>query len=363
MSGRSGSEPSSRRSWLVLADGYLAERNAKTAHGVIRYSHDRIAAVLDRSNAGKTLADVAPILGGNAPIVATVREGLELGATSLLLGVATPGGWMPAEWRDWLREAIEAGMEIANGLHSFLSDDPELVALAGKHGAVLWDVRRPPEGIPLFTGRSLGVDARTVLTVGTDCAVGKMTVSLELAEAAHRAGVAAEFVATGQTGILIAGRGIAVDRVISDFVSGAAESLVVDADPASEVLIVEGQGSLWHPAYAGVTLGLLHGSAPEVLVLCHQAGRDAIEEPPYTNLPPLAEMVEVYERMAATVRKAKVACVAVNTQGLADEQYRDQIAAVQAETGLLAGDVLRGDADRLWDAVAAELKPSDSSRA
>lgn len=343
------------RSWLVLADGYLDARNAKTAHGVIRYSRDRIAAVLDRDNAGRSLAEVMPELRRDAPIVASLEDGLAYEPRSLLLGVATPGGWIPDHWRGWIVQAVEAGLEIANGLHRFLRDDDELVKLAEEHGARLWDVRDPPADIRLFSGKGLDVAARTILTVGSDCAVGKMTAALELAAAARDAGVSAEFVATGQTGILIAGWGIAVDRVISDFVAGAAEKLVCDA-PAAEVLIVEGQGSLWHPAYSAVTLGLLHGSAPEVLVFCHQAGRTAIEEPPYTRLPPLGEMVEVYERSAATVRPAKVACVVVNCGGLDDAAARRAIDEVQAETGLVAGDVFRGDAPRLWQAVTASLQ-------
>jgi uncharacterized NAD-dependent epimerase/dehydratase family protein len=343
------------RSWLVLTDGYLETRNAKTAHGVLRYSREPIAAVLDREHAGSSLAEVLPEMGRDAPIVATFEEGAALGATSLLLGVATPGGWLPDHWRAWMLDAAAAGMEIANGLHRFLRDDEELVAVARESGARLWDVRDPPSGIPLCSGRALDAPQRLVLTVGSDCAVGKMTASLELVAAAEAAGRRAEFVATGQTGILIAGKGIAVDRVISDFVSGAAEQLVVDGDPAAEVLVVEGQGGLWHPAYSGVTLGLLHGTMPEVLVLVHQAGRTAIDEPPGTRLPPLREMVETYERIASVVRPCRVACVAVNCRGLSDEAARAAISEVADATGLPAGDVVRGDAPMLWDAVAAAL--------
>ncbi|MGH2750378.1 MAG: DUF1611 domain-containing protein [Actinomycetota bacterium] len=343
------------RSWLVLTDGYLTERNAKTAHGVIHFAPDRIAAVVDPAHAGSDLIEVLPELGRRAPVVGSVSEGLRHDPTSLLLGVATPGGWMPEHWRVWIAESIAAGLEIANGLHTLLSDDEDLVALAEKHGVRLWDVRVPPSDIPLFSGRSLEVPQRIVLTVGSDCAVGKMTVSLELTKAAQTSGVRAEFVATGQTGILIAGRGIAVDRVISDFTAGAAEQLICDARTESEVLMVEGQGSLWHPAYSGVTLGLLHGSAPEVLVLCHQAGRTAIEEPPFTRLPSLNDMVGTYELMAKTVRSAPVACVAVNTRGLGDEEARRELTRVEQETGLPAGDVIRGDAPKLWDAVRRVL--------
>lgn len=346
----------SRRAWVILADGYLTARGAKTAHGVIRYSPDDIVAVIDRDHAGGDLCDVVPALGRSAPIVASLDEALPYYPSSLLLGVATPGGWLPHEWRRVVVQGIEQGLEVANGLHRLLADDPDLVALAKGHGARLWDVRVPPADIPLFTGRSITIPQKTVLTVGSDCAVGKMTVTLELVEAAGRAGLKPEFVATGQTGILIAGRGIAVDRVISDFVAGAAEKLVVESDEGSDVLFVEGQGSLWHPAYSAVTLGLLHGSAPHVLVLCHQAGRTAIEEPPHTRLPPLREMIEVYERAAATVRPAKVACIAVNTGHLDAKAAAHSLREIEEETGLPTADVVRDGAQSLWGALDHALR-------
>jgi uncharacterized NAD-dependent epimerase/dehydratase family protein len=344
------------RGWLVLADGYLTTRNAKTAHGVIRYSPDRIAAVIDRDHTGRSLAEVMPELGRDAPIVSSVAEAMPYEPTSLLLGVATPGGWMPDHWRAWTEEAIEEGLEVVNGLHRFLRDDPDLVALAEEHGASLWDVRDPPTDIPLFSGKNLDDPRRVVLTVGSDCAVGKMTVTLELVAAANKAGRKAEFIATGQTGILVAGWGIAIDRVISDFTSGAAEKLISDSDPSSEILVVEGQGGLWHPAYAAVTLGLLHGTAPEVMVLCHQAGRTAIEEPPFTRLPSLPHMIEAYEEAASLLRPAKVACVAVNCAGLGDEDRKRALDEIEDDTGLVAGDVMAGGGDRLWAAVDRTLK-------
>jgi uncharacterized NAD-dependent epimerase/dehydratase family protein len=262
---------------------------------------------------------------------------------------------LPPEWRTWILEAIDAGLEIANGLHTMLNDDPEFVEHAAKHGVRLWDVRQPPPNIPLFSGKSLEIPQRIVATVGSDCAVGKKTTALEIANAGRARGVKTEFIATGQTGVLIAGKGIAVDRVIADFLPGAAEKLVCDAEPDSEVLVVEGQGSLWHPAYAAVTLGLLHGSAPEVLVLCHQHGRTAIEEPPFTKLPSLSEMIAVYEQMAATVRPAKVACISLNCKHLDAEQAKAALAEVEDQTGLPAGDVWSGDGQKLWDAVATVL--------
>ena len=349
-----------RRAWVILADGYLTARAAKTAHGVIRYSSDDIVAVVDRQNAGGDLSDALPALGRSAPIVASLEEALSYSPTSLLLGVATPGGWLPDEWRRLVTEAIRQGLEIANGLHALLAEDDELVALAEKHGARLWDIRVPPADIPLFTGRSISAPQKIVLTVGSDCAVGKMTVTLELVEAARRAGWKPEFVATGQTGILIAGRGIAVDRVISDFVSGAAEKLVVESHPENDVLLVEGQGGLWHPAYSAVTLGLLHGSAPHALVLCHQAGRTEIEEPPHTRLPPLVEMIEAYERAAATVRPAKVVCIAVNTGHLNQDAAARALQEIEEATGLPTADVFRGGAARLWAELDSFLRDTRS---
>ena len=344
------------RSWLILADGYLEERAAKTAHGVLRYSKDRIAAVLDRDHAGRSVVDVLPDVGRDAPIVGSLAEGLALEPTSLLIGVATPGGWLPKEWRQWVVEAIDAGLEIVNGLHQFLKDDEEFARHAEEKGARLWDVRDPPPGIPLFSGKVLEAPQKIVLTVGSDCAVGKKTAAIELALAGEKAGTRTEFVPTGQTGILIAGRGIAIDRVISDFASGACEQLILESDPGSEVLVVEGQGGLWHPAYSGVTLSLLHGTAPHVLVLCHQAGRDAIEEPPFTKLPSLDEMVATYEQLGSINRPTRVVCLTVNTHGLDDDAARREIQEAERITGLPAGDVLRGDARRLWEEVATALQ-------
>ena len=339
------------RRWIVLTDGYLLDRNAKTAHGVLRYTRDEIVAVIDHAYAGRSLAEVMPSLNRDAPIVSSVGEAMAFEPTSLLLGVATPGGWMPEHWREWILEAIDAKLEVANGLHTLLEDDDEFVARAAKAGARLWDVRQPPADIPLNSGKAIDAPQRIALTVGSDCAVGKMTVSVELANAGRDTGVETEFVATGQTGILIAGRGIAVDRVISDFTAGAAEQLVIESDPKSEVLIVEGQGGLWHPAYSGVTLSLLHGSAPESLVFCHQWDRQAVEEPPYTKLPPINEMIRQYEEIASVIRPCKVACVALNTLGLEENEARDAVRKLEDETGLPTGDVWHGDSPKLWKAL------------
>ena len=284
--------------------------------------------------------------------MASVEEGLAFQPDTALVGVATQGGQFPPAWRELLKQSIAAGLDVENGLHEFLGDDPEMAGLAAKHGVELRDLRKPPPGLSVPTGENLRVQATIVLTVGSDCAIGKKTVAIELDRAARARGLRSEFVPTGQTGIAIAGWGIAVDAVVADFLAGAAEWLVVEgARRGGEVLFVEGQGALVHPAYSGVTMGLLHGSAPHALVLCHRAGAEVVEGYPDHPLPPLAELVELHERASLPLRPARVAGIALNTYGLSEEDARAAAAAARAETGLPADDPVRFGGDDLLDAV------------
>jgi uncharacterized NAD-dependent epimerase/dehydratase family protein len=284
------------------------------------------------------------------PVVQTLDEAVALGPSTALVGVATQGGRFPPDWRDLLRGCLQRGLDVENGLHEFLSDDAELSEVAARHGASLRDLRRPPEDLTTATGANLEVDATIVLAVGSDCAIGKMTMALELDLEARRRGLRSVFVPTGQTGIAIAGWGISVDAVVADFVAGAAERLVVEgAARSGELLWVEGQGAILHPVYSGVTLGLYHGSVPHLLLLCHEAGRTEIEGVgggPHP-IPPLRELVEIHERLALPARPARVAAVALNTRSLDEAAARDAIAAAEAETGLPADDPVRFGAGRL----------------
>src|ERR1700687_3959693 len=237
-----------RRRYVVLTEGFIADRHAKTAFGVMRYGRDEVVAVIDSSATGKRVSDFHQHLRCEAPIVAGVAAALSFAPTSLLVGVANAGGSLPPAFRSHVIAAIDAGLEIVSGLHEFLNEDDEFCAHARMSGAKLWDVRRPPDQIPLFSGAVYRVPHVVALAVGSDCAIGKMTVMLELEEAGRAAGARPEFVATGQTGIMIAGKGIAVDRVISDFVTGAAEQLVLGVDEKTDMTLVEGQGSILHPA-------------------------------------------------------------------------------------------------------------------
>ena len=332
---------------LILAEGYSADPHyGKTGRGVLAYGERPVVALLDSARAGETQ--------GGVPIVGSVEDALAFSPTTALVGVATAGGRFPPEWRELLTAAISNGLHVENGLHQFLADDAELAALAAQHGVELRDLRRPPAGLNVPTGANLELPVRTVLTVGSDCAIGKMTVSLELDRAARARGLASRFVPTGQTGIAIAGWGIAIDAVVSDFLAGATERLVLEGhERGGELLWVEGQGSLVHPAYSGVTLGLVHGAAPHALVLCHQAGTTEVEGYPGHPLPSLPELIDLHERIALPARKAKVAAIVLNTRGLDDEEARAAIAAAEAETGLVADDVVRFGSDRVLGAVLA----------
>jgi uncharacterized NAD-dependent epimerase/dehydratase family protein len=335
---------------LVLGEGFSHDPHyGKTMRGIIRYGPDPVVAILDSERAGEDHEGI--------PIVGTVEEALPYEPTVAVVGVATQGGRFPPAWRDLLRASIAAGLDVESGLHEFVSEDPELTELARVHGVVLRDLRKAPAGLNVPTGANLEVDATIVLTVGSDCAIGKKTVAVELDLEARKRGIDSVFVPTGQTGIAIAGWGIAVDAVVSDFLAGAAEWLVVEgARRGGKLLFVEGQGALVHPLYSGVTLGLVHGSAPHVFVLCHAAGATEIEGSPGHPIPPLTELIELHERISLPARKAKVVCIAVNTAAIAsDDEARAAIAAIAKETGLPADDPVRFGAQHLLDALLARL--------
>jgi uncharacterized NAD-dependent epimerase/dehydratase family protein len=340
------------RRYAILAEGWFANRHAKTAHGLIRYGRDEVVAVIDSTLAGRSVREVMPELGRDAPIVGSLEEALERPPTSILVGLAPAGGRLPEEWMDALQAAADAGLEIVSGLHQRLV--PEFP------GKRVWDVREPPADIPLFSGDGFGVEPKVVLTVGTDTAIGKMTATLELERAAGEAGVGAEFVATGQTGIIIAGWGICVDAVISDFVAGASEQLVLEAARREpDLILVEGQGSLGHPAYSGVTLGLLHGSCPDCLVLC-AAPRD---EEVFAGVPrpEPSRLARLYEEVAALVKPAPVVAVSVNTRGLGEAEAEEFVARVAEETGLPAADPFRASAAPILEAVLRAPKTGPRS--
>jgi len=345
--------------FLIVADGQFGPLTSKTANSCIRYFPERIVAVLDRTQAGKTVQDVLGF-GGKIPVVADFERGIAQGggATAVLIGIAPPGGRLPDEWRGWLRSAIEHRLEIWSGLHTFIGDDPELGPLAKAKDVRILDARKPPPNLPIADGRAAEVDAFVILAVGSDCNVGKMTAQLELRDQLVKRGKKTSFVATGQTGIFIEGWGTAVDAVVADFIAGAAEELVLQGAKGNDIVLVEGQGSLIHPGYSGVTLGLLHGSCPDALILCHQATREYIGDyhgrEPWVKIPSYTEMIDIYERAARPVHPTKVIGICLNTYDMDEAAAHAAIARAADETGLPTTDPVRFDSGPLVDAIIKE---------
>jgi uncharacterized NAD-dependent epimerase/dehydratase family protein len=337
------------RRLLILAEGKSGDPHfGKTARGVMRYRPEDVVCVLDSQTDANELEGF--------PLVHSLEEAKPYKPTAALVGVATAGGRFPPEWRALLADCVRAGLDVENGLHEFLADDPELADLAALHGVELRDLRRAPRGLNVPTGANLTHGATSILMVGSDCAIGKMTVALELDREARARGIRSEFSPTGQTGIAIAGWGISVDAVVSDFIAGAAEQLVLEGvRRGGEVLFVEGQGSLLNPLYSGVTMGLLHGSAPHAYVLCHKADQRFVEDDERFPIPPLSELAELHERISLIARPARVLAIALNTRDLDEAAARDAVAAAEEETGLPATDPVRFGAGLLVDALAPLL--------
>ncbi len=343
----------------ILTEGKFNWRDAKTAVGILRYSLDTVVAVIDSTRAGE---DAAAVLGDpdgpgrGIPVVAGVAATLPFQPDTLVIGIAPAGGRLPPEWRGIVLAAIEAGMNIVSGLHHLLGDDLELAAAARRAGVAIWDVRRPPEHLAMRIARATPHrgGSHVVYFCGTDCNVGKMTASFEVARAACQRGLSAVFAATGQTGIMISGEGIPADRFISDFVAGGVEGMVLDMAERYDWVFVEGQGSLIHPAYSPVTLGLIHGSAPDFQVLCHQAGRTHVRDYDVA-IPPLPGVAAMYEEAAGWLKPAPVVAIALNTFGMPEDAAHAAIADAQRETSLPATDPVRFGSGPILDALLARV--------
>ncbi len=340
-----------KRRIAVLAEGNFNIHAAKTAVGVIRYSHNDVVAVIDFTYAGQTVQQVLGF-GGEIPVVSTVEEAIAFSPDVLLIGIAPAGGQLPVEWRSVVNEAIEARMDIWSGLHAFLSDDPEFVALADMKGVRLWDARRPRTDLVVGSGLALKTHAFVVLAVGSDCNVGKMTVSLELQKYCSARGFKAGFVATGQTGILIEGDGTPLDAVPGDFMPGEVERLVMNLDKEGcDVIFVEGQGSIIHPGFGPVTLGLMLGAMPDAYVLCHQPSRKTFRPEANVPIPELPIIVRHYEDLMSTYKAPKVACVALNTFDMTAEAGAEAERQVAESLGVPTVDPIRNGVEKLWEAL------------
>ncbi len=348
--GQRGSLSSQTRMAILLHGGLRGEQG-KTGLGLLRYGHFPVVAVIDREQAGGSLAQLTGI-AKDIPIVASLQEALVYKPEVLVVGIAPSGGQLPPEWREELRQALQAGLSLINGLHTPLAEDPQLQQWL-QPGAWIWDIRREPPGLGVGKGLARSLACRRVLTVGTDMAVGKMSTSLELHQASLKRGLRSRFLATGQTGILISGDGIPLDAVRVDYASGAVEQLVLHYGFDHDILHIEGQGSLLNPA-STATLPLLRGSQPTHLILVHRAGQTHIKGMDYVPIPPLSKVIELYEQVATAAgafAPVPVVGVALNTFGWEEEAALAQIRQVEAETGRPCTDVVRFGADPLLDAI------------
>jgi uncharacterized NAD-dependent epimerase/dehydratase family protein len=340
---------------VILAEGSFDWHYGKTATGVLRYGKDPVVAVIDSTRAGQDVAQALQAdLGHGIPVVRDIREALTCKPDTLLIGIAPKGGALPVAWRRQLLTAIEAELDIISGLHTFLSEDEELCSAASRHGVTIWDVRRPPDKRLVSTYTPHRPGSHTILAVGSDCATGKMTTMLEINREAQRRGLSSEFVATGQTGIMISGNGLPVDRIISDFVAGMVEDMVLDFASRYDWVFVEGQGALNHPGYSPVTLGLLHGALPDAMIFCHVAGTTAIEGLAHCPFPPLSRMLEINEdavNWLHPMHNSKVVGISLLTPHLSEQEARNEVKRVEDVTGLPATDVIRFGVGKLMDAL------------
>ena len=328
-----------QRPYLLFVGDATSGPYAKTARGVRDWAPE---ACLAQTGLPDSTVDLG--LPRMSP-----AEAAEAGACSLLIGVAPLGGLLPPTWAPVLREAVEAGLDVINGLHTPLATVPGLADAARRCGVALIDVRRPRQAFPVATGKRRS--GKRLLTVGTDCALGKKYTALALTRALRATGIDADFRATGQTGIMIAGTGVALDAIVSDFVAGAAEALSPAAAP-DHWDVIEGQGSLFHPSYAGVTLGLLHGSQPDVLILCHDPTRQRIRSLPDFPMPSLSTAADLYLDLAGlTNPQVRLAAVSLNTSGVNEVERASIIASVEDEMGVPCFDPLKTPLGKVLDAI------------
>lgn len=318
--------------YLLFLGDTIEPGYAKTAFGLRDWAGDRCV--------GELALPAATVTTGLTPL--TPQQARAQGATALVIGVAAPGGLIPDSWVPALLEALEAGLDLVSGMHVKLEQLLSLRDAAARLGRRLIDIRKPPPDIPVASGQRRS--GKRLLTVGTDCALGKKYTALSLARALRARGVKADFRASGQTGILIAGGGMPIDAVVSDFVAGAAELLSPAAVP-DHLDVIEGQGSLFHPAYAGVSLGLLHGSQPDLFVVCHDPGRTHILGFPASPLPSIEAVIEQTIALGR-VTNPDIACagVALNTSAMTPDAAQAAIDALSQRLGLPTADPIRGGA-------------------
>lgn len=338
------------RRMLALAEGRFSPLKSKTANGALIYLPGEVVAVIDSTKVGKTAQDVLGY-GGSVPVIASVADGLKFQPTHLLIGIAPTGGRLPELWREWIKTAIRNKMHILSGLHTILSDDAEFAALAKEHGVTITDWRKVPHEYEVVSkGNYRTRKSKTILTVGADCNIGKMTTMLQVYNEFKRRGLNSDFIGTGQTGIMISGKGIAVDAIISDYIAGSIEKCIDASDAAgAQYIFVEGQGALTHQGYSGVTFGLMHGTMPDAMIMCVQPTR--LVDDYGLPIPDITALIALHEQVINYFRPTKVVGIGINSIGLTDAQSIDEAKKLEDKTGLPAVDTFRFGGAKLADAL------------
>jgi len=343
----------------LLVEGATDIFHAKTASALIRYRTRDIAYLIDSTHSKENPNIFSKEI--NVPVIKSITE-VAKQADALIICLVLPDGKSPKKWLDEITGALKNGVDVINPHHinfgrmkeiadvlgGVSSDSNDAVTKFNKTKAVIENIRAVPTDLELLSMKVLNTKAKRILTVGSDCNIGKMLTTLELNAAAQKKGINSSFVATGQVGILIKGSGIAIDRVISDFLSGAVERLIME-EQDKDVLFIEGQGSIFSPLYSAVTLGLIHGSAPDKMILCHVPTRKKLR---YTDIdiPDMGKMIRMHEEIASIVNKCKVVGVALNCHDLSNEDAKIVIKNVEAKTGLPATDPVKFGVEKLLNA-------------
>ncbi|HEY9705489.1 MAG TPA: DUF1611 domain-containing protein [Allocoleopsis sp.] len=335
---------------ILLHEG-IKENSGKTGISVVRYSECEIVAIIDYQSTGESFKQLTGI-NRDIPIVSSVEESLKYAPNVLLIGIAPSGGILPPEWLKEIKFAVKSGLSIVNGLHSKLGEDIEIKNLL-KSSQWIWDIRQEPKELKIGSSAAKNLKCLRILTVGTDMNVGKMSTSLELHKTCIQRGLKSKFLATGQGGIMISGNGVALDAVRVDFASGVIEQLVMKFGEDNDILHIEGQGSLLHPG-STATLPLIRGSQPTDLILVHRYGQTHIKNHPTVLIPPLTEVIKLYENVAyagGAFNQIKVAGIALNTYHLSEEEAKKAIRETEDQTGVKCTDSVRFGGDILVDEI------------
>jgi uncharacterized NAD-dependent epimerase/dehydratase family protein len=353
-----------QRRVAILANDRFGPFTSKTALAVIRYGPDEVVAVIDRSKRAADASEYIGAVGEGIPVVGSVREAMDHDPEVVVFGWAPEGGGLPPDDREELLVALRSGLDVVSGLHVFLGDDPEFRQAADGGGARIVDLRRPPPRRRLLTGEGASVRVPVVLVTGTDCSTGKMTVAVELVLEARRRGWDAALVATGQGGMLVGcDAGAPVDAITGDFMAGEVERMVLEVagrDP--DLIVVEGQGALSHPAYGAVALAIVQGCYPDAIVMCHDAGRDHYKafstETHMSHIPPLRDEIALTERMVENTSGGRVVAVAVMSMGEDGVEEARREAVLRSSLDKTVADVLRDGPGPLLDAVLEAVRPA-----